>query len=138
MLGSWGNSGVLALNSTTTLEHPQDIHNLQQRALAEIKMLDKRINKSIHECELVKIKNRGDKWDVEQFNKEAKSSYASIMDLIKRRDYLKFKIIQSNAHTTVNIGSNEYTIAQAIDLKNSIQYKKDLLQVHNSNIFLIQ
>lgn len=39
------------------------------RALAEIKMLDKRINKSIHECELVKIKNRGDKWDVEQFNK---------------------------------------------------------------------
>ncbi len=40
------------------------------------------------------------------------------MDLIKRRDYLKFKIIQSNAHTTVNIGSNEYTIAQAIDLKN--------------------
>jgi hypothetical protein len=32
-------------------------------------MLDKRINKSIHECELVKIKNRGDKWDVEQFNK---------------------------------------------------------------------
>lgn len=97
------------------------------RALAEVKLLDKRIEKVTRECYVIRIRSNSDKWNLEEFKKEAQGDYASVIDLIKRRQYLKFKILESNAKTKVQIGSNEYTIVEVLELKNSIKYKKEFL-----------
>lgn len=95
------------------------------RALAEVKLLDKQIEKG--ECYVIRIRSNSDKWNLEEFKKEAQGDYASVIDLIKRRQYLKFKILESNAKTKVQIGNNEYTIVEVLELKNSIKYKKEFL-----------
>jgi len=52
-----------------------------------------------------------------------------IKDFISYRNRLKAAIVHSNAATTVNINGNEYTVAEAIERKTSIQYEKNLLAV---------
>lgn len=97
------------------------------RALAELKTLEKRITKSSNECEVIKVRRKEDKWDVQEFNRQAQSAYQSTIDLIARRDALKSLVLRSNADTIVRIGNTDYTVAQVIDKKQSIKYKKDLL-----------
>ena len=71
------------------------------RALAELKTLDKRISKSTSvDFEVVKVRRKEDKWDVQEFNRKALASYQSAVDLITRRDQLKSKVLQSNAVTS--------------------------------------
>lgn len=97
------------------------------RVLAELKTIQNRISKNILNCEIIKVRRKEDKWDVQEFNRLAQSNYQSIVDLIKRRDYLKSRIIKSNATTIVWIGHEELTVAEVIDRKKFIQFKKDLL-----------
>lgn len=102
------------------------------RALAEIKLLDSRINKAIQS--LVPIAMTTGKRSIpgyqsnEEFEEKAKSSHQSIKDLIKRRSEIKAAIVKSNAEKKVKIAGVEYTVAEAIDKKNSIQYDEALLQ----------
>lgn len=97
------------------------------RALVELKTLDKRISKAILECDLTKVRRKEDKWDVQEYCKSAQSAYQSASDLISRRDELKARVLRSNAITTVRIGENEYTVAEVIDKKQSIQFRKSFL-----------
>ena len=55
---------------------------------------------------------------VEAFSESVKDGYKSAMDLIKRRQAIKTAVVKSNATTTVVIGGNTYTIAEAIEMKN--------------------
>ena len=73
------------------------------RALVELKTLDKRITKGVSELELVKVRRKDDKWDVQDFSRKAQIQLQSTLDLIDRRDLLKRKVIQSNATTKVTI-----------------------------------
>src|SRR5689334_11972517 len=100
------------------------------RALAELKTLDKRITKSVSlsDFEIVKVRRKEDKWDVQEFNRQAQGSYQSAVDLIARRDQLKSKVLQSNAVTRVRIGEREFTVVEIIDRKQSLAYKKTLLE----------
>ena len=97
------------------------------RALVELKTLDKRISRAINECDLVKVRTRDQKWDVTEFSRQAQAAFQSASDLISRRDQLKAKILHSNAVTRVRIGEKEYTVAEVIDGKQSLRYKKTLL-----------
>jgi hypothetical protein len=103
------------------------------RSLAEIKLLNSKIEKNINNLQLVATKTgkkdviNNSNLKVVDFNKNAKSSYQSTLDLIKRRNLIKSKLTQANAITTVFIGDKSYTIAEAIDRKNSINIEKDLL-----------
>lgn len=63
----------------------------------------------------------------EEFVESAKSSMKSIEDLIGRREKIKSAIVQSNAETVVEICGEKMTVAKAIDLKQFLSYKKDLL-----------
>jgi len=98
------------------------------RALAELKTLEKRISKSVTECEIVKVKRKEDKWDVQEFNRQAQSAYQSTIDLISRRDEIKRRVLMSNAVTKVRIGQEELTIAEVIDRKGAIKFKISLLE----------
>ena len=97
------------------------------RALVELKTLEKRIHKAISECDVVKVRRKEDKWDVQEYGRQAQSSYQSACDLIARRDNLKARVLDSNGRTKVKIGTQEYTVAEVIDRKSSIEYQRSLL-----------
>ena len=98
------------------------------RALAELKTLEKRIVKAVADCEIVKVRRKGDKWDIQEFNRQAQGAYQSTVDLIARRDELKSKVLTSNSVTKVRIGKEDLTVAEVIDRKQAIKYKKSLLE----------
>ena len=102
------------------------------RALNELKLLDARINRAIHEARFATIQI-GEKLidghlTPEQYTENAKSSHASIVALIARRNEIKSKIVASNAVTVVKFPSGkEFTVAETIERKTSIVYDKTLL-----------
>lgn len=103
------------------------------RGLVELKLLDKRINDRITSVNFVGV-IQGKK-DIttkllrkDELEKEAKSGLQSIKDLIERRKKIKSLIVASNAETKVTISSKKYTVAEAIERKNSIEYEKELLR----------
>lgn len=101
------------------------------QALRELNLLDKRITSGKEKPFFIfftpNSKDRGNAFDGDKFSAEAKANYQSVRDLIKRRADIKREIVKSNASTMVNIGGVEMTVAEAIELKSSIGYKKSLL-----------
>lgn len=94
------------------------------RALVELKTLNNKINRLINQLSVVQVK-KGDKIyqtneDVKDFNKKAKASFQQLNNLIERYNNIKEKIVEANATTKVEIAGKEYTIASAINRKNSI------------------
>lgn len=101
------------------------------RALAELKMLNKRILGAINEKKYVTYQIGDEKpkgyQSKDEFVEAAKAGYQSVNDLITRRNEIKSKLILANATTKVNIAGVEMTIAEAIDQKDFIDYKQSLL-----------
>ncbi len=105
------------------------------QALPELKLLEKRIDKvsdSIQDW--CKVVHNGAPLDKEKHKKETESQLQSYMDLVKRRDAIKRAIILSNARTKVKIGQFEGTVAEAIEYKNSIRFKRSLLDNMKSSL----
>lgn len=101
------------------------------KALAELKLLDKKINRAIsgglYAGYVVGKKVMTGYNSIQEIEDKAKADYQSVTDLIKRRNKIKSAIVLSNALTKVNIGDKEFTVAEAIERKNSIEYEKQLL-----------
>lgn len=102
------------------------------KALAELKILDSRINDAIcagvycitnkHSNEKIKGIN------VEEYKKVMQGGYDKVKDLIDRNDAIKKAVTLSNAKTMVTIGEKEYTVAEAIAMKNfGIENKEEFL-----------
>ena len=105
---------------------------LVTQALNEMKTLDARISRAIRNAAFIaSAKTSDNKVSIgttkENFIKEAKASYDSIEDLIKRRETIKSAVIESNAKTMIDICGEMISVAKAIDMKDSIVYKKQLL-----------
>lgn len=103
------------------------------RALVELGLLDKKIDSKIESVTFVAGKKRSENkvnrnTTCEEFKANATSGLQSIKDLIERRKVIKSLIVESNATTKVKIGEKEYTVADAIERKGSIQYEEYLLQ----------
>ncbi len=100
------------------------------QGLAELKLLDKRINKELSYVFWAKVSTKNNRVDEAALKKTAQAEYQSYMDLVKRRDTIKRAIVLSNAVTTVTVGSGAVwkgTVAEAIEHKASLMYKKNLL-----------
>lgn len=95
------------------------------RALAELKLLDKRIEKKINESIYVSYEGELRKKDKKVEN--AVADYQSVNDLIKRRTKIKSALIASNAVTKVRINDEDMTVAEAVETKSAIKHKKRLL-----------
>jgi hypothetical protein len=100
------------------------------RALAELKLLDKRIVKKIETAEFVTLKSRrnAQQLNPELFANNSKAEFQSIQDLINRRNKIKNAIILSNATTKVKIGDNIMSVAEVIERKQSLGYYKSLFE----------
>lgn len=107
------------------------------KALAELKTMDDRINKAIRSTTYVlAAKHSADKINgktVANFKDEMRSGYQKVTDLIARRDAMKRAVVLSNATTKVKVGENEYTVAEAIEMKNhGMEFRSALLYNMNS------
>ncbi|MEY8367109.1 hypothetical protein AALA22_15920 [Anaerovoracaceae bacterium 41-7] len=93
------------------------------KALCEMKTLDNRILSKIRGFEPCTANRKSNKKingiSIEDFKKNVAEEYQSITDLINRRYAIKKAITNSNAITKVIIGSEEFTVAEAIEMKNS-------------------
>ena len=92
-------------------------------ALAELKMLDKRIESKIDGAKFAftnKTTNTkvGGK-DLKKVVEDMNSAYDSIVDLICRRAAIRKALSASNAMTRVVIAGKEYSVAEAIEMKRS-------------------
>lgn len=104
------------------------------QALAELKLLDKRIQKALDYVTWADVKTKSHPVDTETFAKTVKAQYQSFTDLVKRRDTIKRAVVTANATTRVKVGSWEGTVAEAIEYKVSIAYKKSLLNEMRSQL----
>lgn len=107
------------------------------KALAELKTMDARIAKAIYETPYVlAVKHSAEKINgmtVDNFKDKMRSGYQKATNLIARRDAMKRAVVLSNATTKVKIGDNEYSVAEAIEMKNhGMEFKSDLLRQMNS------
>src|SRR5690349_16892434 len=122
------------------------------RALAELKLLDARINKQTTEIFPIGFHQKGKlidgRFEKEKFETDVTSSYQSIIDLIARKNNIKCAIVKSNANTTVIVAGKTMTVAEAINYKALVSYKKNLmialkqkqnqvLAVYNRNMELV-
>jgi len=99
------------------------------QGLAELKLLDKRLNKRLDGAPWAAVSTKTNRVNEDELKKMAESFYKSYMDLVSRRDTIKRAIVLSNASTTVTIGGKwKGTVAEAIEHKSSLSYKKKLLE----------
>jgi hypothetical protein len=111
------------------------------QGLAELKLLDKRINKELSYVFWAKVSTKNNRVDEAALKKVAQAEYQSYMDLVKRRDSIKRAIVLSNAVTAVTVGSGTVwkgTVAEAIEHKASLTYKKSLLEKIKKCISTVQ
>jgi ABC-type ATPase with predicted acetyltransferase domain len=112
------------------------------RSLVELKTIDGRITKIIDGGVFMtyKTKYKNTRYNEEDFKKSATADFQSLSDLIKRRDQIKNAIVLSNASTMVEIAGTKMTVSQAIEFKNTINYKSAMLATlkHQRQMVIIE
>ena len=102
------------------------------RALSELKLIDSKIEKQINEIVPSGIYQKGKLINnyvkEEDFSTSAKSKFDSVNDLIARKNAIKSAIVEANGVTKVKISEKEMTIADAINFKAVVKFKKKLIE----------
>ena len=104
--------------------------------LAKLKLLDKRIMKNMR-MDYVGYKI-GNKIQEDFKPEDAKAKYQSLNDLMKYKSTLKMAINESNLKTKVKVAGKKMTVLEAIEYKNTIQYKKTILNAIKSSYNSVQ
>lgn len=101
------------------------------RALTELKTLNERIEKAIHEADYMVTDRKSAKkiegLTIEEYEKTIQSGFDKAVSLIERRIQIKDAIVQSNAMTEVVVAGETMTVAKAIERKTSIEHEEELL-----------
>jgi hypothetical protein len=101
------------------------------QALVELKLLKSRIGKC-ENTEFIAVKTKTKTIDVAEFSKTAKASLQSFKDLLIRYNTIRSKVVVSNATTRVTVAGTDYTVAEAVERKRSIEMEKDMLNALRS------
>ena len=104
------------------------------KALAELKIMDERIYKAINSGSfIVANKHSNEKINgktINEVKEEMKASFNKVTDLINRRNAIKRAVVISNANTKVTVGSNVYSVAEAIEMKNhGMEFKTEFMRM---------
>lgn len=113
-------------------EEKMNVH----KALSELKTIDARIEKAMFTRFVSSKKHSATKIDgmtIKEWETAAKANYNSVMDLIERKLALKRAVTLSNATTKVIIAGVEYTVAEAIAMKNNGMTSKQRLLNYLTN-----
>ncbi len=110
------------------------------KGLAELKLIDSKIDKKIATLKATGINQKGKLVDgiyqEKEFEADALTIYQSVNDLIDRKIDIKKAIVNANAKTKVIIAGKTMTIADAITFK-SIVNQKELLINKLENDFAV-
>jgi len=114
------------------------------RALAEIKMLEKRILRKTSNLVVIghsKVDSKVGNKTVEEFNTDVLADFSSIEDLIARKNLIKSLIVQKNSETMIIIGEEKLSISDAITKKEAIGLQENVLhrlkaQLTSENAFI--
>lgn len=106
------------------------------KALAELKIIDDRIISAINGgtyCIANKHSNEKIKGvPVEDYKCVMQGYYDKATDLIKRRNAIKRAVVLSNATEKVTVNGEEYTRAEAIEMKNhGVEFEEHMLEMLN-------
>lgn len=112
------------------------------RGLAELKLIDAKITKQTSEVIPSGMYQKGKLingyFTEDAFKEQAQSKYQSVVDLIARKGLIKSAIVNANGITSVKVGAVTMTIADAINQKAAIKFKKDLAaqlkRLHNASV----
>lgn len=92
------------------------------KALCELKVIGDRIEKTMGKVPFVLANEHANRKiqgiPIEDFIAQIKSAHQSTVDLIARREAIKCAVVKSNAVTKVTVAGKEYTVAEAIEMKN--------------------
>lgn len=92
------------------------------KALCELKVIGDRIEKSMGKIPFVLANEHANRKiqgiPIEEFIAQIKSAHQSTVDLIARREAIKCAVVKSNAVTKITVAGKEYTVAEAIEMKN--------------------
>lgn len=100
------------------------------QALAEIKLYDSKIHNATMKKFIDFARKGTDKigsYTKSEYENVLKGNLKSVSALISNRKAIKSAIVLSNATTKINVSGKEYTVADAIERKNAIDYEKRLL-----------
>lgn len=114
------------------MEYTMTVH----QALAELKVIDDRIMKAVSSgVYVVSNKHSNDKINgvtVSKYKENMKAAYQKASDLIVRRNAIKRAVVLSNATTKVTVGGEEFTVAEAIEMKNhGMEFKRIFMETMN-------
>ena len=106
------------------------------RVLREIKSLDIKIKDFFESSQRIMVsltqgvakKTPYAGLNVDDLTKKIQADHDELNSLIERRFKLKQKLIQANATTKITVGDREYSIAEAIELKNLVPIKELVLK----------
>jgi hypothetical protein len=98
------------------------------QALAELKLLRKRLDSALDDAKFVALKKKNSIQDVDKFGVQARASLQSYTDLLDRYNKMKSAIVKSNATSVVTVAGKTYSVAEAVERKRSIQYEKNLIR----------
>ncbi len=113
------------------------------RALAELKRLDDRLNRMTTDQSIfVSVAvGQGDKQKVlgvsdtvQNVVSQIQSNRDRVNSMIDQRAKIKAAVVASNAATKVKLGSREMTVAEAIELKKSIDIKRNMLATYRRQV----
>ena len=92
------------------------------KALAELKIIDSRIENAIREgVYVVANKHSNEKIGgktINDYKDHMRACHQKVTDLINRRNAIKRAVVLSNANTKVKVGNDEMSVACAIEMKN--------------------
>jgi hypothetical protein len=115
-------------NKTQTFMEKMTIH----RALSELKLIGLRIEKAIDQFNpsgiMQKEKLVNGVHTQEHFTATVTENYQSVNALIDRRNKIKSAIVTANSNTKCSVGGKEMTIAEAINYKAIVLFKKKLIE----------
>lgn len=113
------------------------------RALAELKRLDDRLNRMATDQSIfVSVAvGQGDKQKVlgvsdtvQNVVSQIQSNRDRVNSMIELRAKIKSAVVASNAATKVKLGAREMTVAEAIELKKSIDVKRNMLSTYRRQV----
>ena len=112
------------------------------QALCELKVLNKRVSKTINETKPISFKEHSsrkvDGITETDFTEQAKASHNSAIDLINRQIAIKAAVNQYNAEKIVTVAGKDYTVAQAIWMMQfGIKEKKTLLDRYANMLTMV-
>lgn len=99
------------------------------QALAELKLLRKRFESCLDDAQFITLKSKARACDTAAFSVAARASYQSYTDLLNRYNRIKAAIVVSNATARVTVAGHDYTIAEAVERKRSIDTERRCLRL---------